>query len=170
MPANVQPDAHTVPDVNHTQAATPRLREVRVLHIGATGSPWAAMTLDGQGEALALAALNQLFNSTWLTLDSPYLHELAQLQGPQDGVSLREDGWVVREGGDASDGSDTGDWVRVAASHGEADALVRWADWQQALRLLRCFLTLQQRYPSGEVSYSAAQGFRVRLRAGLTAR
>ena len=135
-------------------------------HIRATGSAWASVTLDGQGQDDALAALNQFFSSTWLTLDLPYLHDLAHLQGPPDGVSLREDGWAVREAGDASDGTGTpGDWVRVAASHGEADALVRWADWRQAVCLLRCFLTLQQRYPNGEVSYSAASGYRVRLRA-----
>ena len=145
-----------------------RLSDVQVLRIrGEPGCPWAKVELTGQGSPAALAALNQFFACSWLTLDSPYLHDLAHMTGREDAVSLREDGWAMRETSKSRDGTDDGasDWVRVAASFGEADALLRWPQWLQVLHLLNCFLCLQQRYPSGEPRYSADQGFRVRLHA-----
>ena len=137
-----------------------RLQHVQVQRIHLQDRPgWQRVTvvLSGTGHADALAALNQFFNASWLTtLDWP-LQDALQLQAGE-GLSLREEGWALRES--ACNGAD---WVRVASSFGDADALLRWDEWHRALQCLRCFLQLMQRYPKGEPRYAADQGFRVRL-------
>ena len=86
-----------------------------------------------------------------------------------EGMSLREEGWAMRQcvAPPEKDGENcgNGDWVRVAASYGDVDALVSWLDWQAALKLVQCHQQLAKRYLCGEVSYRVEGGFRVRLHA-----
>ena len=137
-----------------------RVHGLRVQRIELLGElPWRRvdLSLSGSGTAEALDTLTHFFNASWLCdSELPYLGTALQLP-PGEGLSLREEGWAVREP------HAHGDWVRVAASFGEAGALLPWGDWLTALQVLQRFLQLMQRYPKGVPRYAADQGFRVRL-------
>ncbi len=148
-----------------------RLTNVRVQRITQwpDGPSWATVELTGAGDVRALQALNQFFNASWLLLpDLSFLQDALALD-VGEGMSLREEGWAMRQcvAPPEKDGENcgNGDWVLVAASYGDVDALVSWLDWQAALKLVQCHQQLAKRYPCGEVSYRVEGGFRVRLHA-----
>ena len=140
-----------------------RLRAMRISRMEADpGGHWRMfLALEAEGSPLALEAVQDFANASWLNdLSLPFLDDLLNLPDePGGGVSLREEGWASLE----SDGQ----WVRVSDSYGDVRcALVAWAELRTVMQLKRRFLCLMRDYKArGVPRYGATEGFRVRLHA-----
>lgn len=155
------------------QLPVPVLTGLRLvqIHLSAQVIPgWAAvpaytsrLTLAAEGPADALQAVTRFFQGSWLQdSETPEFLQAILALRPGQGVNLREEGQVIRQGDRLHL------WSEMTYFDRTAEADLDFSEVCEVIRLNLHFWTLRREWTAGTArrglpSYDETRGFRVRL-------